>query len=243
VDLVIVLVKSFDTRAVIESAADVIGDHTVVLSLQNGMGHEDMLAEVVGRGKVLAGKTYVGGVMLAPGHIIAGTRGKDTYIGELDGAITLRVQAIADTFNRAGLNTTVSANIVGAMWDKLLVNVATGALSGITGLTYGDLYAVPEVKATALAAVNEAIAVAKAAGVALSFESAQQAWDKAAEGLPPEFKASMLQSLEKGSLTEIDFINGSVVRGGKKHGVPTPVNEALVACIKGIERGLKGQQK
>jgi 2-dehydropantoate 2-reductase len=69
-----------------------------------------------------------------------------------------------------------------------------------------------------------------------------QAWDKAAEGLPPEFKASMLQSLEKGSRTEIDFINGAVVRGGRRHGVPTPVNEALVACIKGIERGLKGQQ-
>jgi 2-dehydropantoate 2-reductase len=243
VDLVIVLVKSFDTRSVIESAADVIGDHTVVLSLQNGMGHEDILAEVVGRGKVLAGKTYVGGVMLAPGHIIAGTRGKDTYIGELDGAITPRVQVIADTFKRAGLNTLVSADIMGTMWDKLLVNVATGALSGITGLTYGDLYAVPEVKATALAAVNEAIAVAKASGVTLSFESAVQAWDKAAEGLPPDFKASMLQSLEKGSLTEIDFINGAVVRGGRKHGVPTPVNDALVACIKGIERGLKGQQK
>jgi 2-dehydropantoate 2-reductase len=241
VDLVIVLVKSFDTRAVIESAADVIGDRTVVLSLQNGLGHEDILAEVVGRSKVLAGKTYVGGVMLAPGLVIAGTRGKDTRIGELDGALTPRVQAIADTFNRAGLHTLVSANIVGTMWDKLLVNVATGALSGITGLTYGDLYAVPEVKLTALAAVDEAIAVAHASGITLSFESALQAWDKAAEGLPPEFKASMLQSLEKGSRTEIDFINGAVVRGGSRHGVPTPVNEALVACIKGIERGLKGK--
>jgi len=241
VGLVIVLVKSFDTRSVIESAADVIGDHTVVLSLQNGLGHEDILAEVVGRDKVLAGKTYVGGVMLAPGHVIAGTRGKDTYVGELDGSITPRVLAIADTFKRAGLNTFVSADIMSTMWDKLLVNVATGALSGITGLTYGELYAVPEVKATALAAVNEAMAVAKAGGVTPSFESAMQAWDKAAEGLPPDFKASMLQSLEKGSLTEIDFINGAVVRAGSKHGVPTPVNEALVACIKGIERGLKGQ--
>jgi 2-dehydropantoate 2-reductase len=241
VDLVIVLVKSFDTRAVIESAADVIGDRTVVLSLQNGLGHEDILAEVVGRSKVLAGKTYVGGVMLAPGLVIAGTRGKDTHIGELDGALTPRVQAIADTFNRAGLHTLVSANIVGTMWDKLLVNVATGALSGITGLTYGDLYAVPEVKLTALAAVDEAIAVAHASGITLSFATALQAWDKAAEGLPPEFKASMLQSLEKGSRTEIDFINGAVVRAGRKHGLPTPVNEALVACIKGIERGLKGK--
>jgi 2-dehydropantoate 2-reductase len=127
------------------------------------------------------------------------------------------------------------------MWDKLLVNVATGALSGITGLTYGALYAVPEIKATALAAVNEAMAVARAAGVTLEITQAVQAWDRAAAGLPPEFKASMLQSLEKGSrgdgpITEIDFINGAVLRWGERHHVPTPVNAALVACIKGIER-------
>lgn len=238
VDLVVVLVKSFHTAAAMRGAAALIGPHTLVLSLQNGLGHEDILADAVGRERVLAGKTYVGGVLLAPGRITSGVAGKHTYIGELDGAITPRVQAVADTFNRAGLATTVSDNIVGTMWDKLLVNVATGALSGITHLPYGDLYAVPEVKATALAAVAEAMAVARAGGVALTFTAPEQAWDKAAEGLPASFKASMLQSLEKGSVTEIDFINGSVVRWGQRHGVPTPVNATLVACIKGIEHAL-----
>lgn len=238
VDLVVVLVKSFHTAAAMRGAAALIGPHTLVLSLQNGLGHEDILADAVGRERVLAGKTYVGGVLLAPGRITSGVAGKHTYIGELDGAITPRVQAVADTFNRAGLATTVSDNIVGTMWDKLLVNVATGALSGITHLPYGDLYAVPEVKATALAAVAEAMAVARAGGVALTFTAPEQAWDKAAEGLPASFKASMLQSLEKGSVTEVDFINGSVVRWGQRHGVPTPVNATLVACIKGIEHAL-----
>ena len=237
-DLVIVLVKSFHTREAIDQATDIIGPHTVVLSLQNGMGHEDVLAEVVGRERVMAGKTYVGGVMLAPGRIISGTEGKHTYIGELDGAISERALAIAAEFNRASLATTVSTNIVGTMWDKLLVNVATGALSGITGLPYGLLYEVPEVKATALAAVAEAMAVAKAGGVTLGFVEPEQAWVRAAEGLPRDFKASMLQSLEKGSPTEVDFINGAVVRWGQRHGVPTPVNAALVGCIKGIERAL-----
>jgi 2-dehydropantoate 2-reductase len=124
------------------------------------------------------------------------------------------------------------------MWDKLLVNVATGALSGITRLTYGELYAVPELKSTAVVAVGEALDVARAAGIRLSFTHPVQAWDRAAEGLPPDFKASMLQSLEKGSITEIDFINGAVVRWGRRLGVPTPVNAALVACVKGIERSL-----
>lgn len=238
VDLVVVLVKSFHTADAMRGAAALIGPQTLVLSLQNGLGHEDLLAEAVGRERVLAGKTYVGGVLLGPGRISSGVAGKHTYIGELNGTITPRVQAIADAFNRAGLATTVSDNIVGTMWDKLLVNVATGALSGITRLPYGGLYAVPEVKATAVAAVAEAMAVARAGGVGLSFTAPEQAWDKAAEGLPATFKASMLQSLEKGSITEVDFINGSVVRWGQRHGVPTPVNATLVACIKGIEHGL-----
>ena len=238
VDLIIVLVKSFHTRAAIESALPIVGEHTVVMSLQNGLGHEDTLAEVVGRGKVLAGKTYAGGVMLALGHIIAGTQGKETHIGELDGGISDRVSRIADTFNRAGLITTVSPNIMGTMWDKLLVNVATGALSGITRLPYGELYQVPEVEACAIAAVAEAMAVARASGIQLSITEPRQPWVMAAAGLPPEFKASMLQSLEKGSVTEIDYINGAVVRQGAKVGVPTPVNQALVACIKGVERSL-----
>lgn len=239
VDLVIVLVKSFHTREAIAGAAPLVGAHTVLLSLQNGLGHEDVLAECVGRQRVLAGKTYVGGVLLAPGRIIATTAGKQTLIGELDGAISERALAIAAEFNRAGLATSVSDNIVGTMWDKLLVNVSTGALSAITRLPYGALYAVPEVKAAAIAAVAEAMAVANAAGVKLSFSDPEQPWIRAAEGLPPEFKASMLQSLEKGSVTEIDFVNGAVVRWGERHRIPTPVNAALVACVKGIEKGLK----
>jgi 2-dehydropantoate 2-reductase len=238
VDLVIVLVKSFHTADAIAGAAPLIGERTVVLSLQNGLGHEDVLAAAVGRERVLAGKTYVGGVLLAPGRIISGTVGKETIIGELDGSISERANAIAAEFNRAGLATTVGDNIVGTMWDKLLVNVSTGALSAITRLPYGALYAVPELKATALAAVAEAMAVARAAGVELSFTDPEQPWVRAAEGLPPDFKASMLQSLEKGSITEIDFVNGAVVRWGERHRIPTPVNATLVACVKGIEMGI-----
>jgi 2-dehydropantoate 2-reductase len=187
---------------------------------------------------VLAGKTYTGGVTLGLGHIIAGTRGKETIIGELDGRVSERATRIAQAFTSAGLSTTVSRDIMGTMWDKLLVNVATGALSGITRLNYGELYAIPEVENCAMAAVAEAIAVARAGDIALTTSDPRQPWLKAAEGLPPEFKASMLQSLEKGSITEIDYVNGAVVRWGARYGVATPVNSALVACIKGVERGL-----
>jgi 2-dehydropantoate 2-reductase len=235
-DLLVVLVKSFDTVGAIRAAAPMIGADTVVMSLQNGLGHEEILADEVGRPRVMAGKTYIGGVMLGPGHIISGTRGKQTIIGELDGRVSARAEAIAAEFSRAGLATEVSTNIIGTMWDKLLVNVSTGALAGITRLTYGPLYDVPEIEATAIAAVAEAMAVARAKGIELSIREPRDAWVMASAGLPRDFKTSMLQSLEKGSPTEIDFINGAVVREGERLGIPTPVNRALVACIKGIER-------
>jgi 2-dehydropantoate 2-reductase len=234
-DLVIVLVKSFDTQAAITAAAGLVGPDTAVLSLQNGLGHEDILAQAVGRARVLAGKTYVGGVMLAPGIVQAGVAGKATVVGELDGSDSPRVRRIAEAFTRAGLATTASADIRAAMWDKLLVNVATGALSAITRLGYGALYRLPELEATALAAVAEAMAVARAQGIALDTREPRAAWELARSGLPEDFKTSMLQSLEKGAPTEIDFINGAVVRHGARVGVATPVNATLVACVKGIE--------
>ena len=239
VDLVILLVKSFHTREAMEPALSLLGPGTLVMSLQNGLGHEDILAGIVGRERLLAGKTYAGGSQLGPGHVLIGTRGKDTHIGELDGSITPRVQRIADVFNAAGLETFVSGNILGTIWDKLLINVATGALTGITRLTYGELYQRPELEACGVAAVAEAMAVAKASGVQLSITDPRQAWLKAGGGLPYEFKTSMLQSLEKGSVTEIDFVNGAVVQRGEQCGVATPVNQTLVACIKGIEAGLR----
>lgn len=238
VDLVIVLVKSFDTRTAMQAATNLVGPETVVLSLQNGLGHEEILASVVGPERVLAGKTYVGGVMLAPGVILSGVAGKETVIGELDGRDSGRSRRIAEAFNGAGLATSVSPDILATMWDKLLVNVATGALSAVTRLPYGPLYRIPQIEATALAAVEEAMAVARAQGIRLATSDPRSAWLKASAGLPEDFKTSMLQSLEKGSLTEIDFINGAVVRHGARLGLPTPVNATLVACVKGIEATL-----
>ena len=238
VDLVVVLVKSFDTGAAMTAAMALLGPKTHVLSLQNGVGHEEILAELVGRERVIGGKTYAGGTQLGVAHISIGTRGKETIIGELDGGVSERTAQIAALFTAAGLQTTVSNNIMQTIWEKLLVNISTGALCAITRLPYGKLYAVPEVEATALAAVAEAMAVAKASGVQLTTTDPRQPWLKAAAGLPPEFKTSMLQSLEKGSVTEVDYINGAVVRQGQKYGIPTPVNQVLVACIKGIEATL-----
>jgi 2-dehydropantoate 2-reductase len=238
VDCVIVLVKSAQTHDAMAAIQSLLGADTSVLSLQNGLGHEDILASVVGRQRVLIGKTYVGGQIIAPGHVICGHLGKDTAVGELDGRLSPRVQAIADAMNHAGLATTISDNILGTVWDKLFINVATGAISGLTGLAYGDLYDMPQLQATGVAAVAEAMLVAKARGVRTNITDPLHAWHKAGAGLPVEFKPSILQTLQRGVRTEVDYINGAVVRLGAQLDVPTPVNSTLLACIQGLEKNL-----
>ena len=237
-DLVIVLVKSFATKQAVEQLkqTNVIGKNTLVMSLQNGLGNEETIASVIGSENVISGKTYVGGRLIQAGYISAGVQGKWTYIGELNGEITDRIQTVCNVFNDAGLLCEVSDNIKGLIWDKLLINVAAGALCGITRLPYGPLYEEDYIKDVAVAAIREGITVAKAAGVTLKSEDPNYAWYAASEGLPGTFKTSILQSLELKRPTEIDFINGSIVEWGKKYGIATPVNQTLVACVKGIEK-------
>ena len=237
-DLVIVLVKSFATKQAVEQLkqTNVIGKNTLVMSLQNGLGNEETIASVIGSENVISGKTYVGGRLIQAGYISAGVQGKWTYIGELNGEITYRIQTVCNVFNDAGLLCEVSDNIKGLIWDKLLINVAAGALCGITRLPYGPLYEEDYIKDVAVAAIQEGIQVAKAAGVVLKSEDPQYPWVAASEGLPGTFKTSILQSLELKRPTEIDFINGSIVEWGKKYGIATPVNQTLVACVKGIEK-------
>jgi 2-dehydropantoate 2-reductase len=236
-----VLVKSFHTDQAMAGALALMGPQTDVLSLQNGLGHEDILARHVGRERVLVGRTYVGGSPLGPGHVIAGYHDKDTHLGELGGAMSERAQRIAQVFNAAGLHTLVSQNILGTVWDKLLINVATGAITAITGLSYGQLYAQPQLQTLGVGAVEEAMAVARACGIALSITDPLFAWNKAGAGLGADFKTSMLQSLEKASVTEIDYVNGAVVALGERLGVATPVNRTLLALVKGLESRLPRQ--
>lgn len=238
VDLIILLVKSFDTEAAMAGAGALLGPDTVLMSLQNGLGHEEILKEIVGVDRVIAGKSYIGGLLVEPGVVLAGRHEKLTTIGELDGQISERVLRIAAEFERAGLHVKAEDNILGKMWDKLLVNVATAALCSITRLTFGELFQVPGMRECGVAAVAEGIAVAKAMGVDLAVEDPYEIWDGIPGGLPFEFKPSMLQSIEKGTVTEIDFVNGSVVHFGEKYNVPTPVNRTLVTCVKGVERNV-----
>jgi len=237
--LLIVLVKSFDTTSAIEGARNLLGPDTVVLTLQNGVGCEELIGEVVGVDRVIAGRTFVGGRLVAPGVVEYGVVGRRTVIGELDGRITDRLRVVGAAFDGAGIVTDLSTDIVAMMWEKLFVNVATGAWSALTGLPYGELSVQRDVERMAVATVAEAIAVARALGVAVTTTDPTEPWRRAWEGLPDGFKASMLQSIEKGSRTEVDVMHGAICAGGRRAGVATPINDTLLAAVKGLERRLE----
>jgi 2-dehydropantoate 2-reductase len=238
-ELAIVLVKSFDTEAAVRAALPVVSETTTVLTLQNGVGCEEMIASVVGEERVVAGRTFVGGRIVEPGLVEYGVSGRSTTIGELDGTRSARIDDIARTFTSAGVETDVADDIRVMMWEKLFVNVATGAWSALTGLPYGELSTHPDVEPMAIATVAEAIDVARANGIAVTTTDPAEPWRRAWEGLPFGFKASMLQSIEKGSRTEVDVMHGAVRRAGREVGVPTPINDTLWAAVRGLERRLE----
>ena len=234
VDLAVMFVKSTMTRQAMADNKALLKDSTVVLTLQNGLGNVEAICEVVPANHVLAGTTAHGATMLGPGRMKHAGKGK-TVIGELSGEITDRVKEIAEMFNQACLETETSDNAIGLVWGKLLSNVGLNALTAITGLLNGQILDYPETEELMTLAVLEARAVADAKGVRLSYDDAVEHTRALCKATAPN-RSSMLQDVSNCRKTEIDMINGAIVREGKALGIPTPINLALTNLIKTMEQ-------
>ena len=233
-DLIIMAVKSYDTEKASRDCLSIVGPDTMVLTVQNGVGNIDIIGEVLGRNRILAGTTAFGSTILGPGEIRPSETGSIT-IGELDGTITPRLQQVVETFSGAGIEMHVSQNVDSLTWTKLMVNVGINALTAITMLSNGQLLDHEETKKLQDMVVNEGIAVAEAKGIKFLYEDPLQHVRDVALSTYGN-KSSMRQDVERGAKTEVDFINGTIVREGKKLGVATPVNEVLTLLIKTIEK-------
>lgn len=233
-DLVILFVKSYHTRNAIEQIKTSIPKKTAILSMQNGIGNEDCIEEILGPGRALGGITYTGAFMIKPGVVSFNRNNRITIIGEMDGRTTERLEEITKMFNESGIATKCSDDIASTIWNKLFINVAVSPTSALTGLSHGQMNECEFVKDCAFSAVEEAINVAKLAGITVTTKDPREIWKKATEG-QPELRSSMLKDIDNGSRTEIDVINGAVVKYGKKVGISTPINETLVRLIKGVE--------
>lgn len=241
VDLILVFVKSTETRTAVQSALPLAAENTLFLTLQNGLGNRDIIAEVAGEERVLAGVTFDGAALLGPGHV-RHSSSKATFIGEIDGRITSRVERLAAVFKEAGFDMRVTDNLLGEIWGKLLVNAIGNATTAITGYTIGELMRYSCSSEWVRLVGEEAATVAKALGIRLPYDDVLEKMRRNCADAGPA-KSSMQQDIEKGRWTEIDFINGAIVREGAKTGVPTPYNQALTLLVKMIEARQHGEER
>jgi 2-dehydropantoate 2-reductase len=233
-DFGIVATKSMHTGEAVAAVADAFVGASVC-SVQNGVGNEEAIAEHVER--VIRGTTFPAGKILAPGLIQWDVKG-DTTIGPFEPrpAPIEEVERLAEACTRAGMPTKAVADARGPQWRKLIFNAATNPIGALTGLTHGRVCADPALRALVSALVDEGKAVAAAQGIELD-EDPETLIDYAARpDVAYDHKASMLQDVEARRETEIDFLNGGVVRFGQAQRVATPLNEAVTALIKGVER-------
>ena len=229
-DLVLILVKSWQTARAVQRAGQVLLDEGLALTLQNGLGHYEALAAGVGESRAVLGVTTQGAALLAPGHVrFAG--GGETLLG-CGPANRHRVTQISDAFSVAGFPTRVTGEIGTALWGKLTVNAGINPLTALLGVTNGGLLDQPDAEALMVTAAEEAAAVAAAHGIALESDAATRVRDVAR--LTASNRSSMLQDLLRGAPTEIDAISGAVVRNGRRLGVPTPVNEVLWKLVRAM---------
>lgn len=231
-ETILVWVKAYDTRGAAQAIAPFVGKNTLVITLQNGLGNSEILGEVLKTDNLLAGSTAQGANVLEPGRVVHAGIG-DTHIGELHGPATDRAKKICDLLTGAGIPASPSDDVQGLVWGKLVVNVGINPFTGLLQMRNGELLEHPETMQLMEMAVNEAVAVAKAAGVSLPFaDPLDRVRDVARK--TGQNRSSMYQDVAHHRRTEIDFICGAVVREGEKLGVPTPVNRTLTLLVRSI---------
>ena len=233
VDLIINFVKCYHTEAAVRAALPMITPDTVLLSLQNGWGNAGRIASVIGEAPLLVGLTYHSATLLAPGRVRHPGSGP-TFVGELAGVLTPRLERVRDALAGAGFDVTASPRILDEIWKKLALNVCTLPPAGLLRFHANELGEHEGTLSLMRGLLDETVAVAAAQGIALD---ATERWE-AITGLLRRAvgaKASMLQDVEAKRRTEIDVISGAIVEAGARNGIPTPLNDAMVWLIKSLE--------
>lgn len=231
-DVVLVCVKSYDTADAAVALRPAVRPDTIVLSLQNGVENEAILAASLNLPPLLGGLTQIGAALMAPG-VVRYESGGRLIFGEMDGALTPRVERLAALFARAGIEHRASRRIAVMLWDKLAWNAAFNALTTVTQRTVGELLARPDGRELARAAMLEVVAVARASGVGL--EDRVEESLRYSEAELGHLRTSMLQDRERGRRLEYDALNGAVVRAAERTGVDAPVHRVLYGLLAALD--------
>jgi 2-dehydropantoate 2-reductase len=236
-DIVLFQCKALANEAAARSVKHLISGGAVAISFQNGLGNEETLARILGEDNVIGGLTAQAALLEGPG-VVRNFGSLPTYIGEMKGGLSNRTLAIAKAFTAHGLATAASEDIKREKWKKLLGNVALGAISALTDLRSFEIMRVPELQEIVFRMVDEAAAVAKAEGIVLDIKEAREVLLKLVDvsgGGTGTSKSSMREDIIRRRRTEVDAIQGAVARLGRKHELPTPTIDAMVALVKGVQ--------
>ena len=233
-DFGIVATKAMHTESAIAATAHAFAGGAVC-TVQNGVGNEEVLAAHVDR--VIRGTTFPAGRVVEPGHVQWDVRG-DTTIGpfEPQPAPMDEIERLADACTRAGMPTEAVPDARGAQWRKVIFNAATNPIGALTRLTHGRVCELPPLRLLVTQLVEEGKAVASAQGIVLDADPEELIDHAAKPEVAYDHRSSMLQDVLAGRPTEVDWLNGGIVRYGEQVGVPTPMNRAIWALVKGLEQ-------
>ena len=233
VDAIIIMCKATALKTALTNAKNIIGDKTMLMSFQNGIGHEAIMQEIAGKNKVLGGTTTQASNIIGPGHI-KNHGSLPSWIGEYEGGMSDRVSDLAETFTAHNLETVAVADIKKRKWMKLFALTAIGPLSSVFDLHHTDLYITNKNQKVSRnlgkQIILETRAVAKADGVDVTEDECLEMFNKIVDSKQTN-KSSMCFDILNKRKTEIEFINGAVAKIGKSHGIKTPMNDLMYNMI------------
>lgn len=231
--VLVIFVKSTSTEEVAAQFAPLAGPDSIVLTLQNGLGNEEIIRRHFGAARTAAGVTSQGATFLGPGRIRHAGKGP-THISMSDGKCG-RLDGLCAALVSSGFETHVEADVAGLVWSKLIINAGINALTAIMGQPNGMLLEAPETRAVMADLVSEAVRVAKARGIQVSYPDPLATVYEVARNTGAN-RSSMLQDFDRARPSEIDFMNGAIVREAAALGIPVPVNVTVTRLVKALEK-------
>ncbi|MCM2313597.1 MAG: 2-dehydropantoate 2-reductase [Thermoanaerobaculia bacterium] len=229
-DLVVIAVKLWDTDDAARAIVPLVGPDTTVISLQNGVEKDEVIAAIVGNQHLVGALTYIIARIVEPGVISQSGTLHRVVVGELAGGSSARANRIATAFAEAGTDASASSDIRREIWQKFAFLSASSAVTAVTRLPMGAVRTNPATRAMLREAIAEVVLVARAEGVAIGddFVDAQLRF---VDSLPPSGRASMANDLLRGGRLELEWLSGAVVRRGERAGVLTPIHRTLYAAL------------
>jgi 2-dehydropantoate 2-reductase len=240
VDLVIFAVKNAELPQAIQDVKHHVGKDTIILSLLNGISSEEEIYEVYQSEHILYSMSVEIDALRTNNEIVFSTLGRIEY-GAKDNSLTEDVEAVRDLFNHVGVDYKISENISHTMWWKFMINVGVNQTSAVLKAPYGVFQTLPVAYQWVESAMREVVSLSEKVGIHLTEEDVKKFWP-IINNLSPKGKTSMLQDIEAGRKTEVEYFAGKVCELGEKYQVPTPVNDQLYKIIRIIEEMEKVSQ-